>query len=395
MRLLLIFAIAMQVLSLNTYCSVTYTLLHSFSSADGTNPIATPIMLDDELMYGTTTLGGLYNGGTIYRIWFDGTFEKLADFSNVTGLSSCGPLVQTSDGNIYGVTQFGGAYNQGTLFQYDRQNNTITALHSFNVSDGAQPIAIAALDNTLVGITATGFKGNFGSVFIRYDNGTLVPTIPINSTNSKPPPFYFPTSISQPMGPLADNTMRGTTLYGCGTYSGSFFEVSLNETSGIAECYPINKNSDIDQLMPLSFINYAGNQPFPFNSFEGGTGFRQTPDGLGGVLFLVHNGQITSLYEFDHPYVPFSVFYDADMNELIGTVGVDQSSYDGSDCGFVYAYSPYWDTFDVLYNFTLSEIPNDGCNPESGVQEIIPDVLIGTTYGGGQYDNGIIYRIDR
>jgi uncharacterized repeat protein (TIGR03803 family) len=101
------------------------TMLHSFCSqkkcADGADPYAGVIEASDGNFYGTTSKGGAGNWGTIFAITPAGKLTTLHSFcsqKNCTdGADPVGGLLQASDGNFYGTTTEGGTYENGTVFR--------------------------------------------------------------------------------------------------------------------------------------------------------------------------------------------------------------------------------------------------------------------------------------
>ncbi|HZT43467.1 MAG TPA: choice-of-anchor tandem repeat GloVer-containing protein [Chthonomonadaceae bacterium] len=109
--------------------------LYSFSSldsngdnTDGAYPAVALILGTGGNLYGTTSQGGQYGSGTIYKLSYD-TINKiwnlttLYSFSalgsnglNVDGANPFSPLVQDSNGNFYGTTRAGGQNGNGTIF---------------------------------------------------------------------------------------------------------------------------------------------------------------------------------------------------------------------------------------------------------------------------------------
>ena len=65
--------------------------------------------------------------------------------------------MQATDGNFYGTTAAGGANGNGTVFKIT-PSGTLTTLHSFDGTDGSNPIAglVQATDGNFYGTTATG-----------------------------------------------------------------------------------------------------------------------------------------------------------------------------------------------------------------------------------------------
>jgi uncharacterized repeat protein (TIGR03803 family) len=111
------------------------SILHSFSGADGTIPsAATPHMTQDGFFYGVTTYGGARGLGTLYRFNSNGVFSKLYDFDGTTGANPGAGLKIAGDGNLYGTTGKGGLNNSGVVFQLTPQGR-VTPLISFSPTE--------------------------------------------------------------------------------------------------------------------------------------------------------------------------------------------------------------------------------------------------------------------
>ncbi len=94
------------------------TNLYSFSGgSDGSYPAAGLLQSSDGNFYGTTTHGGAYGDGTVFRLSPDGTLATLLTFDGYNGANPQTALVQGTDGSFYGTTQNGGASGQGTIFR--------------------------------------------------------------------------------------------------------------------------------------------------------------------------------------------------------------------------------------------------------------------------------------
>ena len=114
--------------------SGTLTTLHSFNGTDGSgNPAAALVQGTDGNFYGTTESGGANGPGTVFKITPSGTLTTLHSFDGTDGAEPDG-LVQGTDGNFYGTTYTGGDIaNQplGTVFKIT-PSGTLTTLHDFN-----------------------------------------------------------------------------------------------------------------------------------------------------------------------------------------------------------------------------------------------------------------------
>jgi uncharacterized repeat protein (TIGR03803 family) len=106
----------------------TVTNLHYFEGTDGQEgavPTAPMIQATDGNFYGTTIYGGAnitcgHGCGTVFKIGPNGDLTTLHSFcaqSNCTDGYYPDGLVQATDGNIYGTTTAGGINNGGTVFK--------------------------------------------------------------------------------------------------------------------------------------------------------------------------------------------------------------------------------------------------------------------------------------
>ncbi|MBZ5574748.1 MAG: hypothetical protein LAO09_23070, partial [Acidobacteriia bacterium] len=90
------------------------------------------------------------------------TFKTLVNFDGTNGgFSYLGPLVQGRDGNFYGTTSIGGTHDMGTIFKMTPKGK-LTTLYAFcaqaNCADGANPVAglLLGTDGNFYGTTAGG-----------------------------------------------------------------------------------------------------------------------------------------------------------------------------------------------------------------------------------------------
>jgi uncharacterized repeat protein (TIGR03803 family) len=73
--------------------------LHSFGGTDGSDVYSAPVVNSSNLIFGTTTSGGTYNSGVVYKFDLsDSTFTKLFDFDSINGKTPGGSsLLLTGD----------------------------------------------------------------------------------------------------------------------------------------------------------------------------------------------------------------------------------------------------------------------------------------------------------
>jgi uncharacterized repeat protein (TIGR03803 family) len=95
------------------------TVLWTFGTgSDGSYPSGPLLECKDGNFYGVTSNGGVYGGGTVYKISPAGAETVLWSFGGPgDGNTPLGTLLQASDGNFYGVTQEGGPQSRGTIFR--------------------------------------------------------------------------------------------------------------------------------------------------------------------------------------------------------------------------------------------------------------------------------------
>lgn len=161
-----------------------FTNLHSFQGGEGSSPVAA-LTLSGNTLYGTTSAGGLGGNGTVFTLNTDGTgFTNLYFFSGTgNGITPKAPLV-LSENTLYGTASLGGAFGRGTIFAINTDRSNFTTLHHFvgNSSDGYLPLGGLILSsNFLYGTTARGNPFNCGSVFRLFAQ----PQITILSLGSK------------------------------------------------------------------------------------------------------------------------------------------------------------------------------------------------------------------
>jgi len=143
-----------------------FTVLHSFNFFDGEGiePGAGLVQAADGHLYGTTSLGGANQKGTIFKITPSGAFTTLYSFHETDGESPNG-LVQATNGDFYGTTNGGGIGGYGTVFKITPAG-TLTTIHNFNMIDGAYPYAalMQATNGALYGTTSASGNG-WGTIF--------------------------------------------------------------------------------------------------------------------------------------------------------------------------------------------------------------------------------------
>src|SRR6478672_11302934 len=200
------------------------TTLHSFNGGDGRSPEATLVQGSDGNFYGTTPLGGAHAKGTVFKIDSTGSLTTLHSFSGfpADGAVPVAGLVQGTDGNFYGTTTSGGTFFQGAVFRMN-SSGAITVLHSFNsfLGEGAVPIAglIQGNDGNFYGTTTVGGAHHKGTVFKIDAAGTFTTLHSFSGS---------PTDGANPVAALVqgnDGNFYGTTALGGTRSRGTIFNI--------------------------------------------------------------------------------------------------------------------------------------------------------------------------
>ncbi|HEV2178604.1 MAG TPA: choice-of-anchor tandem repeat GloVer-containing protein [Terriglobia bacterium] len=229
---------------LNGTLKTLYQFCSQNRCTDGEYPEGALIQAADGNFYGTTAAGGVFQEcdgfplgcGTVFRITPAGRLTTLYEFCSQSGCtdgeSPLAGLVQASNGNLYGTTSFGGAFGYGAVFKITPAGK-LTTLYSFcsqsGCTDGEHPYAalIQATDGNFYGTTYEGGTspncgGGCGTIF------KITPTGKLTTLYN----FCSQSGCADGNGPTAsliqgtDGNFYGTTAYG-GNAWGTIFSLSV------------------------------------------------------------------------------------------------------------------------------------------------------------------------
>jgi uncharacterized repeat protein (TIGR03803 family) len=190
------------------------------------------VQATDGNLYGTTSIGGAYNGGTVFKITLDGTLTTLHAFCAQSGCPDgsypIAALIQEPGGDLYGTTYQGGANPRtGTVFKITR-SGTFSTLHSFCVQsecpDGAAPAGLVrTADGALYGTTMVGGAHGRGTIFKITTSGTLTTLYSFCAQSGCPDGFSPSNTLMQ----ATNGDLYGTTADGGAHRGGTVFQFSV------------------------------------------------------------------------------------------------------------------------------------------------------------------------
>ena len=198
--------------------SSAFNVLHSFSSVDGSNPYGLALDSSGNL-YGVTRHGGSSSRGTVFRLsTSDSSFSLLHNFSFTDGENPEAEPVLDSSGNLYGTTSSGGSFGGGTVFKLSTSGSGLSVLHNFSGrNDGGNPAGSLVLDSSgnLYGVTRSGGSSSLGTVFrLSTPSDSTPPVITPNPSGRLGNNGWYVTSVDVDWN-VTDNESAVTSKSGC------------------------------------------------------------------------------------------------------------------------------------------------------------------------------------
>jgi len=249
-----------------------YSVIYSFAgtnvNSDGIGPFGTLLLASDGALYGTTQYGGTNKDGTIFKVFPDGSgYQVLHHFmgTNDDGRLPIGALAQSADGMLYGTTYYDGANGVGTVFRIDTNGNNYVVLRSFSGStDGSQPMAgvVVGPDGYLYGTTRYGGATDAGVAFRMAADGSDF-TLLHNFAQ-------LDQDGTQPFAPLLFGS--DGAVYGCTYFGGAYLANGVNGTIFRLFSFPPKVTVDSLKRGPananLTFSGGAAGQAYQIQSAD-------------------------------------------------------------------------------------------------------------------------------
>lgn len=357
-------AFVLWLVPVHSASAYTEQILHSFchaaGCADGRNPPGGLLRDSAGNLYGTAYKGGKYDNGVIFKLVPNSDGSKYTDhiLHNFCAKANCadgalpnGDLIMDVEGSLYGTTQSGGASNSGVIYRLSPKATgwKYTIWHSFcqgNCPDGSMPLSGLAYRGQLAGalwdkktpLFGTTDEGGLGS---QYGNGVL-------------------------------------------------YELGIDPLLIYIVVHKFNTSSDPQPVAVDGSGNLFGTTDFG-GKFGGGLMYKFAPQGDGTWKETVlHNFCAeTDCIDGDTPEGRLTL--DSKGN-IFGVTLYGGNCFSDVGCGIAFE-KPAGASYRVIYNFCSIGSCSDGKNPLDGLALDASGNLFGTTGGGGPADEGIAFAL--
>ncbi|HEX4825929.1 MAG TPA: choice-of-anchor tandem repeat GloVer-containing protein [Candidatus Polarisedimenticolaceae bacterium] len=364
-----------------------FTVLMSFADATtGSYSYAELIQGPDGALYGTASSGGAAGWGTVFRLRTDGAgFAVLKHFAGgAGGASPWGAVIRASNGVLYGTTSYGGAFDNGAIYRLNSDGSGFGILNSFQYAATGQFPATALIEGAggfLYGTTSYGGGlSAYGTAFKIGLDGALFTTLTT---------FQYQATSDN----LSDRT-GGVILGGDAMLYGT---TPGDSETGAGRIYRLNVDGSGFELIFSNFSLYpdmteGGGEPGPGvieghdgwlygvayagGLFDSGTVFKVRTDGTGFTV-------LKDLYPTTGSH-PSGALVQAADGTLFGTTLVGGNPGDGT----IFRLETDGSGFSVVNTFRRV---TTGAYP-TGLTIASDGRLYGTTREGGSSNSGIVFR---
>jgi len=321
--------------------------------------------------------------------WTESLLHSFSGYPN-DGAYPVGDVVVGSDGVLYGTTSLGGAYNVGTVFSVTPPTSsgdawTETVLYSFpGGSDGVNPeVGLAISGSVLYGTTLTGGTGVCTGYYIP-GCGVVFSLTPSTSRGGNWTEAVIYNFVGTGYAPLAGHIAVGShgVLYGMTSEGGPMAE------------------GTVFSLKPPSSPGGAWTETVLQNLSSSDGGFQNggVAIGSGGVLYGTTALGEETVFSLTPPTSQGGVWTETILYGVGGPGGVIIGSGGvlyGTTLDSVFSLAPpaspggAW-TYRVLYTFTGG---SDGGYLQAGVALGREGALYGTTEEGGDSGLGTVFQL--
>lgn len=379
-------------------CTTTGTLklTHSWFIRDGYNPVSGPTAPISGYMYGTCYNGGLYNWGAIFKISSTtGAYSIIHHLNNYLGEGAYpqAGLFKAGDGAMYGTTTQGGSFGNGTVFKITTAG-ALTILHHFRGNlEGSVPyqklVQGAGTDKALYGCLYQGGPSGFGSVFKIDTAGKSFQVLHYFSGADGTNPGNQLTVEPDASGNT--KALYGGCQYGGVNNSGTIFKITQN---------PVAFTKLVDLAAATgSHIYYGGQMPLLNGKLYGTTWDGGTKNN--GVIFSIvpiDPASYKVLHNFDNTNWSGAEGYGP--VDGIGPIpsGTSDTVFMGQEygggkwgSGTMFEYHEDTDGYQVLHHFGGTANGGDPAHPVGCIYDPATGLIFGISNAGGAQNGGAVY----
>jgi uncharacterized repeat protein (TIGR03803 family) len=356
--LFLMFLLLFMTLTAQPAQGQTFAVIHSFTGTDGANPFAGLTMDASGNLYGTTLNGGTGYNGTVFKLRHAGSGWVLATlYSFPGGDNGSQPTAGVTigkEGSLYGTTFSGGLYpcgqpsvDCGVVFNLKPPATAPrSALYSWNETllysftggaDGGYPNGDLTFDRAGNIYGTDGWGGYEG-----YGSGGAVFELTRSGDTWTETTLYSPTNNGDGQTPSG-----GVIFDNSGNMYGVFVGGGPNGGGAVYEISPSGSGWNMQYL-------------YAFAGQSGG------PAPIGGLMFDPHGN-------------------------LFGTTAAGGTNGGGMVFQLVPGSSGW--TFNLLYSFPSPTCTTGACGPQDRLVMDGAGNLYGTTWGGGAYGFGSVFKL--
>ena len=317
-------------------------------------------------------------GGVIYEynISTDSYDVKYSFEDSENGNYPIGKLLYANNGKLYGVTRDGGANDKGVIFEFDPSSDVFAKIFDFGGDNGSYPSSLMQAQNgKLYGVTKDGGTEGEGLIYeFDISNNTYTKLFDFDDDNGSAPTGVFVE--------VSTNKLYGVTKFGGGNYyGGTIYE------------FDISTNTHTVKKVLASYDISIGGAP--------SKGLTLADNGkLYGTVFVNKNSIGAKLFEYNidtETYTLLNVsgsqylgseLFSANNGNLYGTGGKG-----GSDNkGVIFEYNISTQIITSLYSFTNDD--DSGYGSASLIQASNNKLYACTGSGGESLWGGGLYEFD-
>ncbi|QCK14690.1 MBG domain-containing protein [Mangrovivirga cuniculi] len=323
-------------------------------------------------LVGSSSASGSKGGGTVFR--YSSADSKLVSIKNFqsTPRGINHGLIEGIDGYYYGVTTEGGNNEKGTIFRVTKDWTTYEILHHFSSGDSPSgQVLLNEAGDRLYGQTSNGGTNNSGLIYSIDIDGTDF-TILHEFTNS---------TGSNPNGQLimSNGILFGVARSGGTNSDGVIFKVN---TDGTGYSVIHNFNNALTGSNPRAGL-------IEIEGVLYGTAYNGGANGSGTIFKIEKDGSMMAVIAdlpSDASNPSTKLTYGSD-NVIYGTT----ENGGNNDAGSFFKLQPNGSGFEVFKIFNST----NGADPSASIIELSGTEILGTTFSGGDFDAGVLYKVNK